>query len=118
MKKESKKPMKKMGMKEKKMDKKMDRKTDKKDKKDCRYQVRIMAYEDAPVKGRDTDGKDRRTKPGYNAEIDTAKAARNNTLKDSDPTVEKEGFLGVDNLDKMRRRKVRQLLNQFYKEIK
>lgn len=66
-----------------------------------------MAYEDAPVKGRNTDGKDRRVKPGYNEEIDRAKSARNNTLKDSDPMVEKEGFLGVDNLDKMRRRKIK-----------
>lgn len=105
MKKEAKKPMKK----EKHMDKKEDMKMLKKNvKKGCMKQGIIMAYENAPVKGRQTDGKDRRTKPGYNAEIDSAKAARDNTLKDSDPTVEKEGFLGVDNLDKMRRRKIRQ----------
>jgi hypothetical protein len=66
-----------------------------------------MAYEEAPIKRQDTAGKDRRTKPGYNEEIDRAKAARNNQLKDSDPMVEKEGFLGVDDLDKMRRRKIR-----------
>jgi hypothetical protein len=33
-------------------------------------------------------------------------SARNNTLKDTDPMVEKEGFLAVDNLDKLRRRKL------------
>ena len=66
-----------------------------------------MAYEDAPVKGRNTDGKDRRTNTDYNSEIEKAKSARNNTLKDTDPTIEKEGFLGVDDLDRMRRRKIR-----------
>lgn len=44
---------------------------------------------------------------GYNEEIDRAKAARNNQLKDTDPMVEKEGFLGMDDIDRMRRRKVR-----------
>lgn len=44
---------------------------------------------------------------GYNECIDRAKRARNNQLKDSDPMVEKEGFLAVDDLDKMRRRKIR-----------
>ncbi len=66
-----------------------------------------MAYENTPIKRQDTDGTDRSVKPGYNTEIDRAKSARDNQLKDSDPMVEKEGFLGVDNLDKMRRRKVR-----------
>lgn len=50
---------------------------------------------------------ERTTGLNYNKEIDAAKVARNNTLKDSDPRVEKEGFLGVDNLDKMRRRKIK-----------
>lgn len=49
----------------------------------------------------------RTSRTDYNAEIDAAKVARNNTLKDTDPRVEKEGFLGVDDLDKMRRRKIR-----------
>ena len=44
---------------------------------------------------------------GYNEEIDRAKIARNNQLKDTDPMVEKEGFLGVDDLDRMRRRKIK-----------
>lgn len=66
-----------------------------------------MAYENAPVSRTDKGGKRRSEHGGYNAEIDKAKAARNSQLKDSDPLVEKEGFLGVDDLDKMRRRKVR-----------
>lgn len=43
----------------------------------------------------------------YNREINGAKAARNNQRRDTDPMVEKEGFLGMDDLDKMRRRKIR-----------
>ena len=52
---------------------------------------------------------DKKLKMGtdYNREIDSAKSARNNQLRDTDPRVEKEGFLGVDDLDKMRRRKIR-----------
>jgi hypothetical protein len=44
---------------------------------------------------------------GYNQEIDRAKNARNNQLRDTDPRIEKEGFLGIDDLDRMRRRKIR-----------
>lgn len=44
---------------------------------------------------------------GYDEDIDRAKRARNSQKEDSNPMVEKEGFLGMDNLDKMRRRKVR-----------
>lgn len=66
-----------------------------------------MAYEDAPLKRTDTDGKVRHNEPGYNAEIDRAKNARDSQLTDSDPMVQKDGFLGIDDLDKMRRRKVR-----------
>ncbi len=66
-----------------------------------------MAYEDKPVKRGDNDGSPRSSATDYNRDIDNAKRARNNQLKDSDPMVEKEGFLGVDDLDKMRRRKVR-----------
>ncbi len=66
-----------------------------------------MAYEDAPVKRKDNDGAVRKDGYGYNECIDKAKNARNNQFKDSDPMIEKEGFLGVDDLDKMRRRKIR-----------
>ena len=66
-----------------------------------------MAYEEPPIKRNDMDGSVRNGRPGYNEDIERAKAARNNQLKDSDPMIEKEGFLGVDDLDKMRRRKIR-----------
>ncbi|VVB70623.1 Uncharacterised protein [uncultured archaeon] len=66
-----------------------------------------MAYADAPIKRQDNDGAVRNEHYGYNECIDKAKVARNNQFKDTDPMVEKEGFLGVDDLDKMRRRKVR-----------
>jgi hypothetical protein len=66
-----------------------------------------MAYENAPVNRTDKDGAVRKEEYGYNECIDRAKAARNNQFKDTDPMVEKEGFLGVDDVDKMRRRKVR-----------
>lgn len=66
-----------------------------------------MAYENDPVKRIDNDGAIRKDGYGYNECIDRAKSARDNQYKDSDPMVEKEGFLGVDELDKMRRRKIR-----------
>lgn len=66
-----------------------------------------MAYEDSPVNRTDKAGAVRKNEYGYDHCIDKAKNARNNQLKDSDPMVEKEGFLGVDDLDKMRRRKIR-----------
>lgn len=66
-----------------------------------------MAYENEPVVRKDNAGADRRVRTGYNEEIDRAKAARNSQLTDSDPMIEKDGFLGVDDLDKMRRRKIR-----------
>ncbi len=43
----------------------------------------------------------------YNRDIDAAKAARNNQKNDTNPYIEKEGYLGVDDLDKMRRRAVK-----------
>lgn len=66
-----------------------------------------MAYDDKPVSRNDKDGAVRSERYGYNECIDRAKSARNSQLKDSDPMVQKEGFLGVDDLDKMRRRKIR-----------
>lgn len=66
-----------------------------------------MAYDESSIKRSDTSGEGRRSPTDYNQTIDKAKFARNNQLKDSDPMVEKEGFLGVDDLDKMRRRKIR-----------
>lgn len=53
------------------------------------------------------EGGDTMRHTGYDELIDRAKAARNSQRNDSNPLVEKEGFLGIDDLDKMRRRKVR-----------
>lgn len=66
-----------------------------------------MAYDDKPVSRADKAGAARSERYGYNECIDDAKSARNSQLKDSDPMVQKEGFLGVDDLDRMRRRKIR-----------
>lgn len=65
-----------------------------------------MAYENAPVNRYDKAGTPRRSETDYNKEIAAAMDARNNQLRDSDPMIEKEGFLAVDNLDKLRRRKL------------
>ena len=43
----------------------------------------------------------------YDRDIDNAKKARNSQLRDTDPMVVKEGFLGVDDLDRLRRRKTK-----------
>lgn len=43
----------------------------------------------------------------YNETIDRAKAARNTQKNDSNPYMEMEGILGIDDIDKMRRRKIR-----------
>ena len=56
-------------------------------------------------------GSDRanRVKTDYDDDINKAKTARNTQRHDTDPMIEKEGFLGVDDLDKMRRRKIGKL---------
>ncbi len=57
-----------------------------------------------------TDATNKDTKlheTSYNRDIERAKIARDNQLKDTDPMIEKEGFLGVDDIDRMRRRKIR-----------
>lgn len=46
-------------------------------------------------------------KLNYNQEIDRAKIARISQFNDTNPMVEKEGFLGVDDIDRMRRRKIK-----------
>jgi hypothetical protein len=43
----------------------------------------------------------------YNEDIDRAKSARNTQKNDTNPYIQKEGYLGMDDIDKMRRRKVR-----------
>lgn len=41
----------------------------------------------------------------YNDEIERAKAARVSQKNDTNPYMQKEGYLGVDDLDRLRRRK-------------
>lgn len=53
------------------------------------------------------NGRDSSRRPGYDDDIKRAKNARNSQREDTNPMVEKEGFLGVDDLDKMRRREYR-----------
>ena len=60
----------------------------------------------ASYNGKDTAGSKRTSPTDYDRDIDRAKVARNNQLKDTDPMIEKEGFLGIDDLDRMRRRKI------------
>jgi len=55
---------------------------------------------------RNTRG-DLQFKATYNEEIDRAKSARNSQFNDTNPMIEKEGFLGVDDIDRMRRRKIK-----------
>lgn len=43
----------------------------------------------------------------YDECIDESKRARNTQRNDTNPYIEKEGYLGVDDLDKMRRRRIR-----------
>ncbi len=45
----------------------------------------------------------------YDRDIDNAKRARNNQFNDTNPMLEKEGFLGMDDIDRMRRRKIGKL---------
>lgn len=42
----------------------------------------------------------------YNTEIDKGERARATQRLDTSPYLQKEGFLGVDDLDKLRRRKI------------
>ncbi len=53
--------------------------------------------------------RDNRVKTNYDDDINKAKSARNNQRRDTDPMIEKEGFLGVDDIDRMRRRKIGKL---------
>jgi hypothetical protein len=54
---------------------------------------------------RGTD-RDNKIKTNYDDDINKARDARNNQRRDTDPMIEKEGFLGVDDLDRLRRRKI------------
>lgn len=50
--------------------------------------------------------RDNKIMTNYDDDIDMAAKARNNQRRDSDPMIEKEGFLGMDDLDRMRRRRM------------
>lgn len=53
-----------------------------------------------------TMSRDTRSKTDYDKDINAAERARDSQRRDSDPMIQKEGFLGMDDLDKMRRRKI------------
>ena len=61
---------------------------------------------------RNTDVSSKRTNTNYDKEIEAAKVARNNQLRDTDPMIEKEGFLAVDDLDRLRRRNIKLVVNE------
>jgi hypothetical protein len=42
----------------------------------------------------------------YQNDLNVAERARNNQRRDTDPMIEKEGFMGIDDLDKMRRNEI------------
>jgi hypothetical protein len=54
-------------------------------------------------KGVDRDNK---VHTNYNDDLRKAEVARNNQRRDTDPMIEKEGFMGIDDLDRMRRREI------------
>lgn len=51
--------------------------------------------------------RDNRVQTDYDDDINMAERARNSQRRDSDPMIEKEGFLGMDDLDRMRRRHIK-----------
>jgi hypothetical protein len=50
--------------------------------------------------------RDNKVTTNYDNDVNRAETARNNQRRDTDPKIEKEGFLGVDDLDRLRRRKI------------
>jgi hypothetical protein len=45
-------------------------------------------------------------KTNYNNDINRAERARNNQKRDTMPGTQEEGYLGMDDIDKLRRRKI------------
>jgi hypothetical protein len=43
----------------------------------------------------------------YDKNINEAERARNNQYKDTAPGIQKEGYLGVDDIDRLRRRHIK-----------
>lgn len=68
-----------------------------------------MSKEDRMTFSDESKMSDRNRKPydTYDECIDMAKRSRNTPRNDTNPMIEKEGFLGMDDIDKMRRRKIR-----------
>jgi len=54
---------------------------------------------------RHTD-RENKIRTNYDNDIDVAERSRNNQYLDTSPKLEKEGFLGMDDLDRLRRRKI------------
>ena len=55
----------------------------------------------------DKEVKEIESNTNYNRDLDVAKKARVNQRLDTSPMIEKEGFLGMDDIDRLRRRKIR-----------
>lgn len=51
--------------------------------------------------------RDNTVKTNYDNDINVAERSRNTQYRDSDPRIEKEGFLGMDDLDRLRRRHIK-----------
>jgi hypothetical protein len=45
-------------------------------------------------------------KTNYDRDINTAERARNNQKRDTLPGTQEEGYLGIDDIDRLRRRKI------------
>lgn len=66
-----------------------------------------MSKEDKMTfRGQKGSDRDNKIKINYDNDIDKAESARNTQYRDTDPKIQKEGFLGVDDLDRLRRRKI------------
>jgi hypothetical protein len=47
-----------------------------------------------------------KTRTNYNSDINTAERSSNNQLRDTIPGQQIEGYLGIDDIDRLRRRKI------------
>lgn len=62
---------------------------------------RKMTFKD----DKNTD-RNNRIQTNYDDDVVKAQHARNTQRRDTDPMLEKEGFLGMDDIDRLRRRKI------------
>lgn len=65
-----------------------------------------MGYYEEPVNRQDKSGENRKVSDGFEPELDKAKLA-NKTHFRSDAFAEGDGFIGVDDLDRLRRDKLK-----------